>query len=349
MIIQSLSLDSEGLTKVLDSLDANSSADRFLDESSKPGSYRIQNCVLHLWHLGDVKPRSFICATRLLSDDGIVVLHKSFVHTGTKCSVQLCAVDGSISEISGTLVHCRHAMNEVHELTIRFDERIVSLLYLPRDSHVNCIGLGLEADREQELKSHLRQMDATLESCDTMESALDVLREKDIHVVFYTPNEAALETEMKGIRGECPDGLVYLIDSSELYGNAASVDPVSRVDCLDTPINSAVVFDVLDAWRAQPVFSPLRSEAGFGEIIRGFVDSLSEALRSLTVAALQRDLQELRAITEKLHIEGGAFGFEDISRKALEIHDLSDPFQEMESLLKMVTSIKRHCWRAMAS
>ena len=60
-------------------------------------------------------------ACRNLSQRGIGLLHRSYVHLGTTCSVLLPHPRKGEQEYRGTVVRCLHLSGMVHEIGIRFN------------------------------------------------------------------------------------------------------------------------------------------------------------------------------------------------------------------------------------
>lgn len=63
-------------------------------------------------------------ACRNLSKGGIGLLHRSYLHLGTRCRVTLAHPSKGDVEIPGEVVRCIHLKGMIHELGIKFDEEI---------------------------------------------------------------------------------------------------------------------------------------------------------------------------------------------------------------------------------
>ena len=59
-----------------------------------------------------------------ISEGGIGLLHGSFVHPNTRCSVLLKSLSGATFSIKGNIVHCRNIRGRVHYVGVRFDEAL---------------------------------------------------------------------------------------------------------------------------------------------------------------------------------------------------------------------------------
>ena len=63
-------------------------------------------------------------ACRNLSNGGIGLLHRSYLHLGTRCIVTLHHPSDGDFEIPGEVVRCIHVKGMIHEIGIKFDEEI---------------------------------------------------------------------------------------------------------------------------------------------------------------------------------------------------------------------------------
>lgn len=61
---------------------------------------------------------------RNISRSGIGVLHNSFMHANTRCTVHIPTNNGAIERLEGTIVRCSHITGRIHELGMLFDEPI---------------------------------------------------------------------------------------------------------------------------------------------------------------------------------------------------------------------------------
>ncbi|MFN0010982.1 MAG: response regulator [Phycisphaerales bacterium] len=59
-------------------------------------------------------------ACRNLSCGGMSLLHSSYVHVGTLCTVHLPRANGTVAQVAGKIVRCRHVKGTVHEIGVAF-------------------------------------------------------------------------------------------------------------------------------------------------------------------------------------------------------------------------------------
>ncbi len=63
-------------------------------------------------------------ATRNISRGGMSVLHCSYIHSGSKCSLELVMPNGRQLKVTGRIARCTHIGGKVHEAGIVFDEQV---------------------------------------------------------------------------------------------------------------------------------------------------------------------------------------------------------------------------------
>lgn len=68
--------------------------------------------------------RHYVVAPRNISAGGVAMLHGGFVHPGTKCIVSMRCMDRSVQSISGQVARCSHLRGHLHDLGVRFNERV---------------------------------------------------------------------------------------------------------------------------------------------------------------------------------------------------------------------------------
>lgn len=130
------------ITAILDQLDRLGSVD---DErrSSARHPFRVGGVTLGLVDPASGKSQSPVY-TRNLSAGGIALLHKGFIHAGSQCVVRLPTKGGKPLALTGTIVCCRHIDRLIHEVCVRFDEKI------NLDDFMASAGVGASAQEEEE-------------------------------------------------------------------------------------------------------------------------------------------------------------------------------------------------------
>jgi CheY-like chemotaxis protein/HPt (histidine-containing phosphotransfer) domain-containing protein len=85
--------------------------------------YRNVAVSLSLSHPGGTCT-TFMVACRNLSSGGMGLLHCAYVHTGTRCRVELRETSGKARAVEGAVVRCAHVKGTIHEVGVKFDAPI---------------------------------------------------------------------------------------------------------------------------------------------------------------------------------------------------------------------------------
>ncbi|MDQ7012358.1 MAG: PilZ domain-containing protein [Planctomycetota bacterium] len=128
-----LGLGDQETAVVLDKLDCNAGAAKAtIKRTFTRMPFRVPSLTLSLTHPGGSKT-SVLVVCRNISRGGIGLLHSAYIHTGTRCTVDLPRLDGEVDHVEGSLVRCSHITGQVHELGILFDDQISMERYLDLD------------------------------------------------------------------------------------------------------------------------------------------------------------------------------------------------------------------------
>lgn len=65
-----------------------------------------------------------LAKVRNLSRGGIGFLHGNFIHPNLTCNVRLTTRNGHPMVVTGKVMRCRHVSGKIHEVGVRFDERL---------------------------------------------------------------------------------------------------------------------------------------------------------------------------------------------------------------------------------
>ncbi len=123
-LVRTIRLDNTRVETLLDHLDNLGGQPETEQRASERYRYRVKGCIVHLQQPGDGCSTPYLVPTRDISAGGLAFLHGGFVHTGTRCLIQLITAGGAWQNMPGVVVRCRYAEDGVHEVAIRFDSEI---------------------------------------------------------------------------------------------------------------------------------------------------------------------------------------------------------------------------------
>jgi CheY-like chemotaxis protein len=265
--------------------------------------------------------------TRDLSRGGLSFLNNNFMHMGTRCTLQLITADNVGVEIQATVVRCRHVAGRVHEVGLRFDQRLDQ----PLDegqlaSHKLSASILIVDDSEAMLRltAHfLSKAGAQVETANGGERALELVGGRTFDLVI-------VDVAMPGISGPAltktlrERGLTIPI-----IAYTADDDPATRETCLaagcsDFLTKSLGKTEFLDSVaRYLAVDEPIRSRhAGNPEMapfIHDFVTTLPAKIQELqrcVQARKDRELGHLAREFTALASDNGGCGFAELSKAA---------------------------------
>ena len=110
-------------SEVLRRLESNPDIEAAAKRRDTRHEYRGHNVHLDL-HTEGGRISRFLTFSRDLSASGLSLVHGGFVYPGTICEVTLTTLDGENQTIDGVVKRCDYVKGMLHELGIRFDQRI---------------------------------------------------------------------------------------------------------------------------------------------------------------------------------------------------------------------------------
>jgi len=119
--MNSLGLSMRDLDAVLDRIDAQEKPlGTKRTHTRRP--FRRPALKLHIEQPGGRS--TVVVAGRNLSSWGLCVIHRSYLHVGTKCTVDLPLVSGGEKSLSGKVIRCIHREGVIHDVGIKFNQKI---------------------------------------------------------------------------------------------------------------------------------------------------------------------------------------------------------------------------------
>ncbi len=240
---------------------------------------------------------------RNMSRGGVGVLHSAFVHTGTRCIVQMPRLGGKADAIEGVVVRCTHVAGQIHELGIRFDSQIALEQYMnvsPLDGQSTFERVDphalegtavmlLASEIDARMIGHfLSETRIKLKISNNSDEAASFLREScDIAVIdFAVPcaEELVLATQ----RGGTPVPVLAIAADSS-HATRVLIESLGVAGLLHKPLNCEQLLGMLAECLLTKRFVSLASDGG---------NSLSPALIAMCVEQLHGITNELRDAAE---------------------------------------------------
>lgn len=190
----SVNLDASGLKSLMKEREATTKqSSGAMKREFVRWPFQVTTVKLVLIHPGGT-PSTIHVACSNLSAGGIGVLHRTYVHKGTKCVVTLPKVDGTLADVEGTVVRCTHVQGTIHDVGIQFNTPVTARDYVKLDPFAD--GFSIEKVDPAELKGTVlyvedSQLDQSL--------VRHFLNETQLRVQFATNKAEALEKAFEAI------------------------------------------------------------------------------------------------------------------------------------------------------
>lgn len=190
-----LNMDGASLERFLNSRDSKRGAvkDESLRRRHVRWPYRVAALRVEFTHPGGSDTKMML-ACRNLSAGGVGLLHRNYVHKGTRCTVFLVDVHQREVGMPGTVVRCTHLDGPVHEIGVQFDAPLDAKQFVRLDPFDD--GFSLEKVNPETLKGTVLYVE---------DSALDqalvrhYLRETQVVLQVVTTIEEAVEKALKHV------------------------------------------------------------------------------------------------------------------------------------------------------
>jgi CheY-like chemotaxis protein/HPt (histidine-containing phosphotransfer) domain-containing protein len=185
--------------------------------------YRVATVTAKFVHPGGSES-SVTVACRNLSAGGIGILHRTFLHKGTKCVLSLPDTRGNLVNVPGIVVRCIHVQGTIHELGVQFAKPVRARDFVMMDPFAD--GFSFENVKPEDLKGTILYLD---------DSALDqslvrhFLRETQMRLLVAEDRKAAVEKIAEGVD-------LILCDYNLANDNGAQVVQSLRADGVTSPI-----------------------------------------------------------------------------------------------------------------
>ena len=317
-----------------------------MDETSGDGSVRREHVrwpfrreTIHVraQHPGGVDTVIKV-ACRNLSRGGMSLVHSSFMHPGTRCTIALPHPTKKHTIVAGVVMRCTHRRGNIHEIGIRFDRPINIREYLDLDpfgdsfslervdptSLIGCLLHVESSELDQRIVQHfLRETQLRIRSASDIEEGVKIAMEGvDIIICGHKLGD-----------GECGDQFVTRIRASgvptpvvmavtdtgavshermaEIQADGFLAKPFDQSKLLRAIGEFLVVREGLGAVR-----SSLHADEAAQPLIREFIDELRGFAKQLREHETAGDADGARTVCAQVMQTAPSIGFEQIGRLA---------------------------------
>ena len=279
---------------------------------------------------------SFDVACRNLSSGGVSVLHRTFMHVGTQCAIELPHAKG-VRRIEGEVVRCDHRQGMVHEVGVKFREPIAALEFVsppeftdrfsmervqPELLHGTLVHVDASLIVQKVVKHFLRETQVRVRPASTSAEAEGLIREGcdlvlcDLHLpdgdgtaLLEAMRAAGVQSAWIIVTSDTSDATRRLLESTS--ASAFLAKPLNQ----EMLLRAAGEFLMIGGDRSMSC-STLSPDDPAASLLDAYVKELRELGRGLENAMKGGDAAEVRRICLALKGNAGTFGFGVIGQLA---------------------------------
>lgn len=342
--LKTIRLDQASLDAHLDRLEADDARAKGRRENER-FPYRVKSVVVAMQQPGAGTFTPFQCPPRNIGRGGLGCLHGGYVHTGTRCNIQLFTSHGTWQDVSGTVISCRHIEANVHILGIEFDQEIEVGMFCAAAVKYRVLLYENVHTLARLAAHHLAKLNAEATLVTDMESAMSHAQENLYDVIFVDlETDTSMGFELvRHLRNQGYTGVVVAVTGRNDMANQQETLEAGFDRHLTKPYTQREISDLLDSLREEPLYSTLQDDPEMTELIEAYTEELSVKARDIQVASIKQNLKELALSINWLRDTGGSYGFSILSEQALKVSTRISNNSPAEELQSMVTELVKLC------
>jgi CheY-like chemotaxis protein len=334
--LNSLRLGQRELTALCDRLDAGEGSAANVKREFVRFAFRRTLVLVEVIQPGGTTAK-FAVVSRNLSANGVSLLHSAYIHAGSRCVVTLPHPLLQWIQVSGKVARCVHRGGRVHEIGVRFDEKIQTRELLSLDTMneaytmervdpARLAGRILVID-DSDLEHTLidRLLDGTgLEVCHAR-SYDDIVAQIgegfDMLLVDYhlkDTNGPAVIARLQEAGHEIPTLLITADNSAAIRAEMRSLGVLG---CVAKPLNRprllrALAEFVLSDGKGGPLYSTLAEDNPAYDLVDRFVERLGTWSGELHTLAAGTDLDAALSMCRQIAGQASPLGFAELGQAA---------------------------------
>ena len=362
-------LKQDALTLLLDQVDQGNGKGTNASREFVRWGFRREAILVTLHQPGGGNPTPLKMACRNLSCGGMSVLHSAYTHIGTRAVVQLTHPCKEPLNVEGAVVRCTHLKGVVHEIGIKFAQKVQARDYVSVDPFAGNFsiervdpeqlkGTGVYVDEsasERKLVTHyLRGSSLRLRTAESAAEGIKMIEEGcDLVIADFgipgtkgggfigTLRESGIETPIIAVTADTKS--VKRMNLSDWRIGAFLAKPFRQ----DILLRAVAEFISADSGTRQSG-SSLPSDHPNRGLVEGYVEQLRECAAKLGKCAEGADAEATRAVVLQVLGSAGNYGYEAIGKLAQAASTQLSTSKSMTDSLPVVRALQAACEKARA-
>lgn len=368
--LNTLGLTERELVQLLDELDAKDTRPPSTKRKFVRRRFRQVQVPMHLTHPGG-HTTAINVVTRNLSRSGISVLHSSYLHAGTPCSVELPTLSGTTITAAGSIARCVHVFRNVHEIGVKLDAPLDTQLMMdsglfsdwyaleqvnPGDLAGTLLYVDDAVGDRRLIRHYLRDTNLSITTAETGEEGLERSQAGfdliivDFHLNSMNAGELIQQMQEAGVKAP----MIVVTADTEAASTVRSIRSCAQA-FLSKPIEPSLLLRAIaqylqlgDKGTARLLFtSTLAPDHPNAPLIDSFVDDLHKLAADVTAAIEKDDFRTCWLKAAEVKGIAPAIGFDgigQIAERAMQALTASTSVKDSTpELRKLINACRRAC------
>ncbi len=349
--IRTIRGNAEVVTKLIERLESEPVEPGASKRQHKRYRYRQNHLTAEIRQPGDPESVRYIVEPIDLSQGGISFLFGGYIHSGSNCSVRLISLHGSWSDVEGVVVGCKFIAGNVHQIQVRFIQRIDPQHYCSAAIHHRVLLVEDDPMIGKLAMTMLNKLGASVDSATDGETALKMVGQNVYDLIL-------MDIQMPGMNGwDTTRALREKGYSGRIVAATAMTRPEDRQKCLEAGCDDYIpkphtlenLAKVLESVSEEPIFSTLSDDPSMMEFVESFVSNLPSRIRSIEDALAKKDDVQIESLARSLKGEGTSYGFEILTEQAARVEEATVADAEFDKIKQEVDELIQLCLQVRSS
>lgn len=313
---------------------------------AQPQAFNLPNIAIDIVHPSGSSSRVLVDAYQL-SSAGLSVVHGSYVHVGTRVVARLMTVDNAWIDANGRIVRCDYVSGLVHDIGLVFDDPIdISDVIPGAGGQLRMLFVDSSEMLPKLAAVYLKEIRAAVTGVSSCDAALEAVRGRDWDAIFIDVNmpDGDARSLVASWRSSGTNAfLVGMFDSGESRDDLDEMK--SGFDAtLDKPLNREALLAMAANAKREPMISSFAADTTMRELLLDYAGRLPKEMDAILAAMKEYDSKAVGVILRRTRADAAAFGYEPLSKAAVEVEDLmkaNKPLEDLASALMVLVRLSR--------
>jgi len=271
-----------------------------------------------------------------LSRQGIGLVHSSYVHPGSRCTIKIRQEGKRPLNIPGEVIRCSYRSGRIHEVGVRFDEEIDTRAILSLNSMSESwsrenvdpsllSGRVLVVDDDDLIcrlvEGLLKSTSLQVQTATTTDEGMEKIAGCDLILCDFFLDKETGDTLVERLRREGYTTPVIMMTSETSPEIRARIVDCGATSFISKPFNRDTLMRafaefLLGSGTADPLESTLGEEDGRRELIPAFRESLERSAAELEESIQADDRERIELVCKKVQDGAASLGFEGLCQMA---------------------------------